>query len=51
MSRYFLLFFPVSFLKSYELKHGNEILSEGWKLTYITNMDDFQAIFCYLPLV
>ena len=34
-----------------ECTHVNKILSKGWNLTYIANVDDFVALFCYLPLV
>ena len=39
------------FFTNSELTHVNEILSKGWNLTYIANVDDFVALFCYLPLV
>ena len=39
------------FFTNSELTHVNEILSKGWNFTYIANVDDFVALFCYLPLV
>ena len=46
MSRYVLQFFSVCFFfTNSELKHVNEILSKRWNISYITNIDNFLALF------